>query len=144
MRWNAFKYTKILSRTFFLKNGMPVVKFMIMSNSYEMREWKILTQWSQLECCSCYNSFLMGCSFSSMLFCGIFLLFFSVLIIIVINFILTFFFYTKMWGQVNFDIFTFEQLSVLKNHWVNIVWIKVVFSVYLKGLKCFCFWPLSS
>lgn len=112
--------------------------------SYEMREWKSLTQWSQLKCCSCYNSFLMGCSFSSMLFCGIFLLFFSVLIIIVINFILTFFFYTKMWGQVNFDIFTFEQLSVLKNHWVNIVWIKVVFSVYLKGLKCFCFWPLPS
>lgn len=144
MRWNAFKYTQILSRTFLKKNDMPVVKFMIMSYSYEMREWKILTQWSQLECCSCYNSFWWVAVSLACYFVGFFFQFFSVLIIIVINFILTFFFYTKMLGQVNFDIFTFEQLSVLKNHWVTIVWIKVVFSVYLKGLKCFCFWPLHS
>lgn len=144
MRWNAFKYTQILSRTFLKKNDMPVVKFMIMSYSYEMREWKILTQWSQLECCSCYNSFWWVAVSLACYFVGFFFQFFSVLIIIVINFILTFFFYTKMLGQVNFDIFTFEQLSVLKNHWVTIVWIKVVFSVYLKGLKCFCFWPLPS
>lgn len=112
-----------------------------MSNSYEMREWIILTQWSQLKkCSSCYNSFLMGCSFSSMLFCGIFLLFFSVLIIIVINFILTFFFLYKNVGTSEFwHIYFWAIISFKKIIELTLFELKLFFLYILRVLNAFAF-----